>query len=153
MKTIIISPYSRKLRNGDKNPKDYPYWNELVQELKKKDFHIIQIGVEGEEFIQGVDEIKFNQPLKEIEELLKNCHAFISVDNFLPHMANCIGVRGVVLFSRSDPALFGYKENINLLKDSKYLRINQFDIWERCDYIEDAFIEPEMVVKAMLSFS
>jgi len=152
MKTIIISPYSRKLRNGGKNPKDYPYWNELVKELKKKDFYIIQIGVDGEESISGVDETKFNQPLKEIEELLKGCYTFVSVDNFLPHLAHCIGIKGVALFFRSDPGLFGYLENINLLKDKKYLRSNQFDIWERCEYMEESFIEPEIVVKAISSF-
>jgi hypothetical protein len=51
---IIIHPWSRKLRNGNKNPKDYPYWKELVKELVKE-HELIQVGEEGEERL--VDEI------------------------------------------------------------------------------------------------
>ena len=148
-KTIIISPYSQKLRNGKNNPKNYPYWDELVLELKKKDFYIIQIGVSGEKSITGVDEVKFNQSLKEIEDLLRNCYVFISVDNFLPHLANCIGVRGIVLWGQSDPDIFGYKENINILKDRKYLRRNQFDVWESCEYNKDSFVLVSNIINSI----
>ena len=146
---IIISPYSQKLRNGKNNPKNYPYWNELVRELKKNNFYVIQTGVKGEEFIEGVDEIQFNRPYKELEELLKECNIFISVDNFLPHLANCIGVRGIVLWGQSDPDIFGYKENINLLKNKKYLRKNQFDIWENCEYNRDSFVSISDIISSI----
>ena len=47
-KTIILAPYSRNLRNGKRNPKNYPFFKELVEELKKLGHTIIQIGIEGE---------------------------------------------------------------------------------------------------------
>ena len=43
---IIIQPYAKPLVNGKRNPKNYPYWKELISKIKEP---IIQIGVEGEE--------------------------------------------------------------------------------------------------------
>ena len=52
-----------------------------------------------------------------------------------------------MLFGQSDPLIFGHPENINLLKDRKYLREQQFWWWEQCEYKEDAFVRPEEVIK------
>jgi len=38
-------------------------------------------------------------------------------------------------------------ENTNLLVDRKYLRENQFLIWEQCEYIEECFMKPNEVIK------
>jgi hypothetical protein len=35
------------------------------------------------------------------------------------------------------------------LKDEKYLREKQFEMWFNEEYIKDAFIEPKKVVKAV----
>ena len=43
---IIISPYAKKLHNEKVNPKNYPYWKELIKLI---DQPIIQIGIDGEE--------------------------------------------------------------------------------------------------------
>jgi ADP-heptose:LPS heptosyltransferase len=140
---ILISPFSKKLRNGmPKHPKDYPYWKKLVKLLKD---NIIQIGIEGEKKL--TKDFRKNLSLKEIEELVKECKYWISVDSFLPHLAKHIGKTGVVIWSVSDPEIFGYKENLNILKDRKYLRKNQFSIWEQESYNEDAFLKPEEIIK------
>jgi len=146
MSKIIISPYSRQLRNGKPNPKNYPFWDLLVQLLKEQDYYIIQIGVKGEKEIQGVDEVQFNKPLKELISLLKDCDTFISVDNFFQHLAYANDVPGYVLFGQSDPNIFGHKENINILKDRKYLRALPFDIWERAEQNNECFVEPEVII-------
>ena len=58
---------------------------------------------------------------------------------------------GIVLFGQSDPAHFGYPTNINLLKDKKYLRKEQFLFWwhESVAFRADAFVGPEVVVKTL----
>ena len=109
---ILISPYSRKLRNGKENPKNYPYWKELVSLLKKNDFYIIQTGISGESVIEGVDEVRFNLKLKDLKELILNSFIYISVDNFFQHYASSLKKRGIVLWSKSDPNIFGYDFNI-----------------------------------------
>jgi hypothetical protein len=131
MKSIIISPYSQRLRNGKTNPKNYPYWNKLV-ELLNKDFHTIQIGRTGEPVLKNADQVKFDLKLKEIEELVKLCTTWISVDSFLPHLVNSMENKkpGIVLWSQSDPKIFGYDYNLNILKSRSYLRQFQFGTWE-----------------------
>lgn len=150
-KTIVIAPYSRKLRGTDKeNPKNYPFFEELIKLLKDKDFRIVQLGVEGEKQLLGVDEFIKNLSLKEISKIVKEAFGWVSVDSYLPHLANLIGKPGVVIFSQSDPLIFGHAENKNLLKDRKYLRSNQFGTWEEAEYNKEAFVEPERVLNALL---
>ena len=146
LRTIIISPYSRKLRNNARNPKNYPYWSELVQKLVEREYNVMQIGVKDEVQINKVEEFKTNLKLKEIKELLEQCHIWISVDNFLQHLASHTTKPGIVLFGKSDPLIFGYPQNINLLKNRKHLRAKQFDIWEAEAYDSSVFVKPEIVV-------
>ena len=49
MKRVIISPYSKLLLNGKRNPKNYPFWNDVIKVLQRKKIHVIQIGIKGEE--------------------------------------------------------------------------------------------------------
>ena len=151
---ISISPYSKKLREKDTpHPKNYPYWQELVKLLIEKGHSVFQIGVEGEPTLTTIR--YFNLPSKELIELIDTVDTFISVENFFPHFVhyNFKGTkRGVVLFGKSDPEIFGYPENINLLKDKKYLRWDQFGPWENTEYIEEAFVSPEEVIKSIESF-
>jgi hypothetical protein len=146
---IIISPYAKKLREKNTpHPKNYPYWKELLPLLSEHE--IIQIGVNGEEEL--VKHCFFGLHSRELVELMSTADLFISVENFLPHLMhyNFKGEKhGIVLFGKSDPEIFGYSENINLLKDKKYLRWDQFGHWESTDYIEEAFVKPEIVVKAV----
>lgn len=147
---IIISPYSRALRNGKENAKNYPYWSELVKLMKDQGIYVIQIGVVGEKKIEGVDEVIFNKPLLELEQLVKECDTWISVDNFFQHFCYTLSKPGIVLFGRSDPNIFGHKENINLLKDRANLRAQQFDIWEVVEYSKDVFVEPSVVMDSII---
>ena len=143
---IVISPYSRKLRNGNRNPKDYPYWKELIS-LLPKDTHIVQVGIDGEE--QLADDFRVNLSIQELRTLIRECDYWISCDSMFQHLAWDEGKKGVVLWSLSDPAIFGHPDNINLLKDKAYLRQNQFLWWEDVEYNKDAFVEPEAVIDAI----
>lgn len=138
---IIISPFSQKMRNGKVNPKSYPYWNSLLSLIKDK--HIIQIGVEGEQKL--TEDVRFNLPIKEIERLVKGCDYWISVDTFLQHLAQRVGKKGVVIFGPSDPNIFGYPNNVNILKNRSVLRKAQFDIWESETFDPSRFLNAEEV--------
>lgn len=149
MKTIIVSPYSRRLRNGKENPKNFPHWEEVVSKLKKDGYSVVQVGVIGEVPIKGVDAFQVGLLLKKLSELLKECSTWISVDNFFQHFAYLEGKKGVVIFGQSDPKVFGHEVNVNLLKDRKYLRDRQFDIWETATYNADVFVTSTDVVNAV----
>jgi len=139
---ILIHPYAKSLQNGKRNPKNYPYWKELIALI---DEPIVQIGVKGEE--QLVSDFRINLPIIELRQLIKDCRTWIAVDSFFQHLAWSEAKPGVVLWSVSDPLIFGHAENINLLKDRASLAANQFLWWDFTEYNADAFTKPEEVIK------
>ena len=153
MKAVIISPYSQKLRSGRRNPKNYPRWDEVIASLKQRDFKVIQIGVTGEERIGGVDEHHIGLSLRQIETMVKETDTWASVDNFFPHLCNLMEKPGVVVFGRSDPLIFGYPQNINLLRDRGHLRAMQYDIWDTVEYSDTIFVSPQEVVDSILKIA
>ena len=79
---IIISPYSKPLRNGQNDPKNYPYWKELIKLIKEP---IIQVGTNDEK--QLVEEFHKNLSIPELRDLISKCRTWISVDSFLLHLS------------------------------------------------------------------
>jgi len=144
---IIISPYSRQLRNGNNNPKNYPYWQKLIKLLKACNHTIIQIGCKDEVVFEDVDEVKFNLSLKDLAVLLQECDTWIGVDNFFQHFASLYNKPGIVIFGKSNPDIFGYKTNTNILKDKANLRNKPFDIWEAEEFNKNVFPYAEEVLQ------
>ena len=145
---IIISPYSKQLRSGKINPKNYPYWKELIKLLSQE--NIIQVGITEEQKL--VDDFRKNLSLDELLLLIKECKYWISVDNFFPHLAHHVKKQGVVLFGYSDPKIFGYQKNLNILKNRSLLRPNQFDTWENCVFNPNIFVKPDEIIKQINEF-
>jgi ADP-heptose:LPS heptosyltransferase len=141
---ILIHPYAKKLISGKENPKNYPYWEELIQKIPKS-IHIVQIGIEGEK--QLVDDFRKNLPINQLRQLIKDCRIWIGVDSFFQHLAWSESKAGIVLWSVSDPLIYGHTANNNLLKDRVYLAKNQFLWWENTEHNPDAFVKPKEVIK------
>ena len=139
---IIIAPYAQKLRTSKLNPKNYPYWEELISKINEP---IIQVGVEGEK--QLVPDFRKNLPIAELRELIQECRTWISVDSFFQHLAWDKGKKGIVLWGPSDPLIFGHPENINLLKDRSCLVENQFIWWEATEHHNDRFVKPKEILE------
>lgn len=142
---IIIHAWSRKLRNGNENPKNYPYWKDLILLLEQAGHQLIQIGEEGEE--QLVPDFRKGLKFKELKELIKDCDTWIAIDSFFQHLAWRVGKRGIVLFGQSNPRIFGHSENMNLYVAERYFRQWQFQTWEEIDNKPDAFVLPNVVMK------
>jgi len=138
---IIISPYAKNLINGKRNPKNYPYWKELIAQIKEP---VIQVGIEGEE--QLVEDFRKNLPISELRKLVQECRTWISCDSFFQHLGWDEKKQGIVLWSVSDPLIFGHPENINLLKDRSNLAENQFLWWEFVEHKNDRFVKPKEVL-------
>lgn len=139
---IIIAPFAKKLINGKRNPKDYPYWKEVIAGIKEP---IVQVGIEGEE--QLVEDFRKNLPIKDLRSLIQECRLWLSCDSFFQHLGWDEGKQGIVLWGPSDPLIFGHKENINLLKDRKYLVENQFLWWEFTEHKDERFVGPKEVLQ------
>lgn len=141
---IVIAPWAKPLRNGGNNPKNYPWWPELIN-LLDSDEQIIQVGTEGE--TQLVKDFRKNLTLSELGQLIEECRTWIAVDSFFQHLAWAQMKTGVVLWGQSDPLIFGHPENTNLLRDRRGLRPNQFLTWEQAEYHKEVFVDPATVVK------
>ena len=149
MKKVIISPFSRALRNGKINPKNYPSWPDVVTSLNALDVHTIQIGERGEPPLP-VTESRVGSSFAEVRELVRTCDTWVSVDNFMGHLGSYLKKKGVVIFGKSDPLLFGYPTNVNLLKARGYLRPDQWRWWEDVSYSPEVFVPPAVVVTAVM---
>jgi SAM-dependent methyltransferase len=142
-KNIIISPYSFTPQHA----KSYPYWKELIPLIKSLGFSLTQIGRNSEEKLDNMDEYCFDLSFKELEEKVYTCKTWIGVDNFFQHFINSLNnpVKGIVIFGTSDPKLFGYHYNTNILKSKKYLRSNQIETWNGVIQDLNAFERPEII--------
>jgi hypothetical protein len=144
---IIISPYSTELQERP-NAKNYPYWRELTGLLRLDGHNVIQIGLPNEKPI-GANGYLFSYKLFEVASVVRKFDIFMSVDNFLPHLMNVYhqDKKGIVLFSRSDPKIYGYEQNYNILKSRDYLRPDQYGLWKDCEFLAESWhTAPEMMV-------
>lgn len=142
--SIILFPFS-------KIPKNYPYWESMLRILKEElpSLKIIQISKTPADLIYNSDTLLLDLPLKEIIKQVETCDLWISVDNFAQHLLSGIK-KGVVIWGKSDPDIFGYKDNINLLKDRKYLRRDQFEFWDKEEINIDCWLEPDIISSIIL---
>lgn len=135
------------------NPKVYPHMFELCKQLVAH--------YEGLELTELVDPwaqpcLNLHKQLKvsltELKEKLPEYDYFISVDTFLPHMINTenINVPGIVIFSYSDPKIFGYPQNLNVYNDPKLFRENQFEFW--VPQAIPNYIDPKLLFKKIKAF-
>lgn len=143
---IIISPYAKKLQNGKENPKNYPYWQELIQKIPKS-IHIVQIGITGE--TQLCEDFRQNLSMNELKKLLNQCQTWIGIDSFFQHLAWSVNKKGIVLWSVSDPLIYGHPENINMLKDRANLAPNQTLWWDFIEHDSSKFVTSDEVINIL----
>lgn len=147
---ILIAPYPTALRSGILNAKSYPHWPELVSMLKRNGHEIIQIGIQGEQGIGEVDQFIIGWPFPKIRTLMEECDVFISVDSWFPHFAHYYRLpRGVVLWGKSNPAIWGYSENENLFVSEANFRQWQYQDWESEPHDPSVFVPARQVVWAV----
>lgn len=149
---ILFAPFAERQPwlNGSPSPKSYPWPKELATLLSKED-HLVQVGGNGDE--QVTDDFRKNLSFLEVGKLIHESRTGICVDSYLSHYYWFLSRRAIVVFSVSDPVIFGHTENLNLLKDRKYLRENQFDLYYSNQVNPQAFVTPEEVIKSLREFN
>ncbi len=130
---ILVAKGVRPLRNGRINAKSYPFWDWLIK--------LLQVDYEVQEIME--------MPLDQLNTLVKSALTVVCVDSFIQHFCWSIGKKVVVLWGSGHPNIYGHVENINLLKDPKYLRPDPFVWWEEELCNPDAFVAPEVIVKTI----
>lgn len=105
---------------------------------------VIQVGIDGEQ--QLTTDFRRNLTLTDLKQLIMECRTWISCDSFFQHLAWSMGKQGVVLWSVSDPNIYGHPENINLLRSRDNLAENQFLWWESVDHNPEFFVRPQDII-------
>lgn len=149
-KTILVFPSTQRLDNNV-NPKEYPYFKELIDILISEGNMVIQIGKDKREKIcpTFIEDLSFN----DLKLILNRCDYWISVDTFIQHLVKTenINKRGVVLWGPSDPKYFGYEENLNIFKDSKNFRERQYMWWRGISPDYKIWLNPKEVLNIIKS--
>ena len=154
MSKILISPYAARLFDGRESPKRYPYWPKLVDLLNKEGYEVVQVGVKGEDRIDGVSQFVIDFPFHKLKELLDECVLYIAVDNVFQHFAHYERLkRGIVLWGPSDYKIFGHPENINMSRGMEFLRPNQFQTWTEWEWNPAAFPYAENVLHEVVKLT
>lgn len=136
------------------SPKSYPHWPKLVSLLNTDGYEVVQIGVTGEDRIEGVAQFITNFPFHKLRDLVNGAQTWISVDNFFPHFVACERLKpGIVLWGQSDPRIFGYSTNINLLRGRDYLRQFQYQSWMDAPDRPEAFVYAENVMPSVYTLA
>lgn len=156
MVSLVLSPYSRPLRSLGPNPKNFPHWEEVVDTLLsrfnlvvKQEVYLYKGQPSSDRVHSKVQVLPFTSVHQLVSPILEST-CWASVDNFLPHLCNLIKADpGVVVFSKSDPSIFGYHYNKNLHSLAPRFRPDQFNLWEQCQYDDAAFPLVQSVVDAI----
>ena len=147
---LLFAPVAQIRINRTNSEKNYPWPQELADSLKQAGHALLQVGAAGEK--QYADRFRSNPSWKVLEGMIEECDSFVSVDTFLQHFAWLKRKRGIVIFSQTDPLIFGHPDfHICLVKDRKYLRQGwrQFDTFEGLELNDEAFVSPIEVLKSL----
>lgn len=119
---ILIAPHGGcALKSGDRiqitKNKDWfaEGWEELCAKLRHR-YTIIQVGTKSEPPLYNVDKRLLGNPLRKVIALIPHCKLWISVDSFLQHAGSALNKKGIVLFGKTNPSIFGHDNNINIYK-------------------------------------
>lgn len=93
--------------------RDIPYQNAKdVVDFFKNDYHIYQIGYEGQTLIEGANKLTLDT--REILGALTFSKKRLLIDSFTQHAAVALGQKSVVCWIGNDPNVLGYNTNINI---------------------------------------
>lgn len=138
---IVISPWAAKLPDQAPNPKNYPWWPELIQLLPQP---ICQVGVHGE--VQLVPDFRQNLNMSELATLVNSCRFWISCDSFLQHFAWDLHKQGVVLWGPSLPEIYGHTMHVNIRPPTHLACEHQFLTWSQIPPRTDWWVTPQQAV-------
>lgn len=147
--TILFAPFaaSQPHLNGSGSPKSIPLAKELAQIIMAAGHQLIQIG--GEEDEQVTPDFRKNLSFDEVGKLIETSDTAICCDSYLQHHCWLLNKKAIVIWGISDPLIFGHSLHHNLLKDRRFLRPNQFDLYYSDQHRPDAFPSPWKVIEEL----
>ena len=90
-KYISFQPWGQK----EFDARIYPYWNEVLDilrpSLNEKNIPVIQLGVKGEDKVQGTIDMRGKTSINQAAYVIKNAALHLGIDSFGVHVASGFG--------------------------------------------------------------
>lgn len=89
--------------------KDWPFFNEFVEELKKSaDIpQIVQVGGRGDKIVTGAVDLRGKMGMLDLAAFLERCSAFVGLDSGLSYIADAVKTPTIVIQGSTDPVTSG----------------------------------------------
>lgn len=87
--------------------KDWPYFNELTEELRKMGHGVVQVGARSDRMIDGAVDFRGKMSLMELAAFISKCSVFIGLDSGVSYIADAMKVPTIVIQGSTDPMTSG----------------------------------------------
>lgn len=125
-KYIVIQPWPGKwTRNKDWYGER---WTQVVQFLNSVDYEVFQIGLEGQELVNGVIDLRNKTTIRESAILIKYSRLLITCNSFSQQLAYAVGTKALILYGCSSPVDSSYPEQDYIFKN-----IDCSPCWKRAE--------------------
>ena len=87
--------------------KDWTYFTELTEELRKAGYGTIQVGGLKDNLVAGAVDMRGKMPLLELAAFLSKCAAFVGLDSGISYMADAMRIPTIVIQGSTNPMTSG----------------------------------------------
>lgn len=87
--------------------KDWPYFDELIEELRKSGLAAIQVGARTDKVVRGAVDLRGKMGLLELAAFLSQCAAFVGLDSGLSYLADAVKIPTLVIQGSTSPVTSG----------------------------------------------
>ncbi len=87
--------------------KDWPYFDQLVDELNKAGYGTVQVGGRNDKLVKGAIDLRGKMNMLDLAAFLSRCAAFVGLDSGLSYMADAMKTPTIVIQGSTDPVTSG----------------------------------------------
>lgn len=87
--------------------KDWPYFKDLTEELRKAGYAAVQVGARGDNLVHGAIDMRGKMKFLELAAFLKKCAAFVGLDSGVSYLADAVRTPTIVIQGSTNPITSG----------------------------------------------
>ena len=87
--------------------KDWPYFNELTEDLRKAGIGVVQVGARTDKRVDGAIDFRGKIGLLEVAAFISKCAVFVGLDSGLSYLADAVKTPTIVIQGSTNPVTSG----------------------------------------------
>jgi ADP-heptose:LPS heptosyltransferase len=87
--------------------KDWPYFDQLSEELRKVGYGVVQVGGVNDRLVSGAVDLRGKLGLLELASFLSKCAAFVGLDSGVSYIADAMKIPTIVIQGSTNPVTSG----------------------------------------------